>query len=105
MLTFQAYYDDSGNKGQGRWMAMAGLFGEAGAIAYLQLFQYVPTTSISEAVEHGAQKPIEIVFDQHDKFRPVIAAGYNELRESEKDYPALLRMVRMQILPGHCVHG
>ena len=35
MLTLQAYFDDSGAKGQGRWMALSGLFGEAEIFASL----------------------------------------------------------------------
>jgi uncharacterized protein DUF3800 len=33
ILTLQAYFDDSGGKGQGRWMVMSGLFGEAEVLA------------------------------------------------------------------------
>lgn len=35
ILTLQAYFDDSGGKGQGRWMAMSGLLGEAEVFASL----------------------------------------------------------------------
>ena len=34
-VKYQAYIDDSGGKGQGHWMALSGLFGEAGAFADL----------------------------------------------------------------------
>lgn len=35
ILTIQAFFDDSGTKGTGRWMAMSGLLGEAKLIASL----------------------------------------------------------------------
>src|SRR4051812_22727729 len=33
LVIFQAFFDDSGGKGQGRYMAVAGLFGEAQVFA------------------------------------------------------------------------
>ena len=35
LLTIHAYFDDSGAKGQGRWMAMSGLLGDADVFADL----------------------------------------------------------------------
>jgi hypothetical protein len=65
---------------------------------YMQLFQYVFVSTITEGVDHGGSRPMEIVFDNHDKFRPVIVDGYPELRELERDDTA--RYALTPLLPG-----
>ncbi len=65
---------------------------------YLQLFQYVFLSTVSEAVDHGETRPMEIVFDEHDLFRPVIVDGYNDLKEIESEDPR--RLAVLPLLPG-----
>jgi len=65
---------------------------------YLQLFQYVFVSTITEGVDHGGTRPLEIVFDNHDKYRPVIVESYPEIRELERDDPA--RYALAPLLPG-----
>jgi hypothetical protein len=167
-LTFQAFCDDSGAKGTGRWMVLAALFGEAqafaalaedwdrwlrfkhpGSISYFKMdeavglhgefqhwreghrdekvqqlarlldrhtltniaaiidlpafdrvsgevnvggrhpfnqpymlgFGQVLMGAAAEAIEHGVSSPIEVVFDDHDVFRPVYQRLYPQMRD------------------------
>jgi hypothetical protein len=192
-LTIQAYFDDSGAKGQGRYMSMCGLLGEAEVFAalsdewskalegpyppgrieyfkideavtldgqfrhwsdehrdqkvsqlaklidrgdilkigaridlhafskmseqwnkevivratpgqkyhamdepYLQLFLFIFTTAVTEAVARGAKAPIDIVFDHQDQFRPTITSFYPDMRTLWEVVPN-----RLAVMPYH----
>jgi uncharacterized protein DUF3800 len=181
-MTFQALFDDSGAKGQGRWMTMAGVFADTDLLAsiadewdrhlrasdpgriayfkmdeacqlrgafadwnapnrdlkvlqmaklidrpdlleisarvdltaykrvsqrwdfvqpqpgnkvkfhamdqpYIMLFHYVLVTATTEAVNRGATSPIEIVYDEQSLLRRTLVAGYDELRDLEREFP------------------
>jgi hypothetical protein len=184
ILTLQAIFDDSGSKGQGQFMAMAGLMGDATLIAsiadnwrkylrarhpgqigyfkldeainlkgcfrnwqesnrdekirqmarvidrddlfeigvaldlyayervfgpweelagghslkhpYMMLCEWVLSRSVSEAVNRGETKRIEIVYDEHKKFRPMFAEAYKYFLEAEEDRPERLALMPYQ---------
>ena len=64
---------------------------------YLALFQYILVSSTTEAIDRGLTSPMEIVFDEQDIFRPVIAEGYEELRQDQRQQPE--RFAVMPIRP------
>jgi hypothetical protein len=184
ILTLQAVFDDSGTRGQGRFMAMAGVLGDADVIAaladdwdrhlrsavhgriryfkldeavtldgefrhwderkrddkiremarvvdrydlfqiavaidldayesiigpwselsgnhslrhpYLTLCEYVLSASMTVGVERGCTKPMEIVYDEHTKFRPMFASAYGDYREVSREDPERFAVMPIQ---------
>jgi hypothetical protein len=47
---------------------------------YIMLAQFILASSVTVAIGRGTVAPIEIVFDEHDVFRPVIQSRYGALR-------------------------
>jgi hypothetical protein len=54
---------------------------------YLMLFQSVLTMAIAEAVDRGATTPIDVIVDEHDRFRDTIMAAYPGYRDEYKRDP------------------
>src|SRR5439155_4541192 len=65
---------------------------------YVMLFHYMLVSAVSEAVDRGQIRPMEIVFDEQTVFRPAIVAEYQGLRDEELSHPK--RLAVMPLLPG-----
>jgi hypothetical protein len=63
---------------------------------YLMLCEYVLSACITEAVNRGCTRPMEIVYDEHKKFRPMFTAAYSDCLEVSKEDPERLAVMPIQ---------
>jgi len=54
---------------------------------YLMLCEYVLSSFVTEAIKRGVTKRVEIVYDNHTKFRPIFAKAYEQYLLSEEGHP------------------